>query len=188
MKRVGHAHYPIPVMATVNWARSTQPLPIVALVVAILVGLVPPASAELGGSTDPDDAVRRDLATVSLRHHSGTHRYKWRFTTYERFRLPNGGSFVLFIDSVGAGRWDYRLFLWFDGGHDGIVCSGGPRAGVGGAQRFSVLRYNAKRTSGWCTFRPVRRTKPVRWRVMSAPNDHPHFGRPFDRAPNIGWL
>ena len=163
-------------------------LPIVALVVAILVGLVPPASAELGGSTDPNDSVRRDLATVSLRHHSGTHRYKWRFTTYERFRLPNGGSFVLFIDSVGAGRWDYRLFLWFDGGHDGIVCSGGPRAGVGGAHRFRVTGLSVGRTSGWCTFRPVRRTKPVRWRVMSAPNDHPHFGRPFDRAPNIGWL
>ena len=163
-------------------------LAIAALVATILVGLALPASAELGGFTDPNESVRRDLATVSLRHHSGTHRYKWRFTTYDRFRLRNGGSFVIFLDSVGAGRWDYRLFLWFDGGHDGFVCSGGPRNGVGGAQRFSVLGYNVKPRSGWCTFRPVRRTKPVRWRVMSASTERPPFGRSFDQAPNVGWL
>jgi hypothetical protein len=158
------------------------------LITAMVVGLVPTASAALGGFTDPKDATRLDLATVSLRHHSGTHRYKWRFTTYERFRLRNGGSFLLFVDSVGAGRWDYGLHFWYDSGHEGVIFDRLIRPGVGGADRFTTTGGGLNPRSAFCTFKGIRRTKPIRWRVETVREQVKPFGDPLDSAPDIGWF
>ena len=165
-----------------------------ASVVVLLVSTVALSLPALGrrrtseGSHDPKDAsTRLDLATVSLRHHSETHRYKWRFTTYERFRLRNGGSILLLIDSVGAERYDYGLRLWYDGGH-GLICSGGPRPGVGGAGRFQIGVFRIEPRSGWCTFKGIRRTKALRWKVETFREQYEPLGVPLDRAPNVGWF
>lgn len=147
------------------------------------------ASAGLGSFHDAKDArTRLDLATVSLRRHSGTHRYKWRFTTYERFRLRRGGSFLLFIDSVGGGRWDYGLHFWYDPGHEGVIFDRLMRPGAGGEGRFTTTSGGIRPRSAFCTFKGIRRTKSLRWRVETVRQQEQPFGNPLDRAPDTGWF
>jgi hypothetical protein len=83
---------------------------------------------------------------------------------HERFRLRNGGSFLLFIDSVGAGSWDYGLHFWYDSGHEGVIFDRLIRPGVGGADRFTTTSGGLNPRSPFCTFKGIRRTKPIRWR------------------------
>ena len=154
-----------------------------------ILGFSPAASARLGGFTDGKDAATRlDVATTSLRFHPKTHRYKWSFSTFERFRLRNGGSFVLLVDSVGAARWDYRLYVWNDSGSSGIFCDRQMRPGVGGSQRFRPGRWDVKPKSGWCTFKPIRKNKMIQWRVMTVRDVQPPFEAAVDRAPDTGWF
>ena len=161
----------------------------VASAIALSTVSGPAASAQLGSFHDAKDAsTRLDLADVSLRFHPETRRYKWRFTTYERFRLRNGGSFLLFVDSVGAGRWDYRLHIWDDSGSSGVFCDGLPRAGAGGGRRFGPTSWHIEPSSGWCRFKGIRRDKPIRWRVLTVREQQRPFGVPLDRAPDAGWL
>ncbi len=147
------------------------------------------ASAQLGSFHDPQDtSLRLDLNDVSLRFHPQTHRYTWRFTTFERFRLANGGTVVLFIDSVGAGSWDYRLYMWDDPGSSGVFCDGGIRPGAGGERRFRPTSWRVRPRSGWCNFKGVRMTKPIRWRVITVIHQGKPFGPPVDLAPDSGWF
>jgi hypothetical protein len=147
------------------------------------------ASARLGSFHDAKDArTRLDVADVSLRFHPETRRYTWRFTTYERFRLGNGGSFLLFVDSVGAGRWDYRLHIWDDSGSSGVYCDGLRRAGAGGGRRFGPTSWHIEPSSAWCRFKGIRRDKPIRWRVVTVREQQRPFGAALDRAPNVGWF
>jgi hypothetical protein len=146
------------------------------------------ASAQLGAFHDPRDAsTRLDLATVSLRHHSGTHRYKWWFATYERFRLRNGGTFVLFIDSVGAQRWDYGIYVWYDPGH-GLACDIKVRLGSGVPDHLLPGPFDIRPRSGWCAFRGIRRNKALRWRAETVQHQGKPFGSPLDLAPDAGWF
>jgi hypothetical protein len=178
------------VAARRGWTSNALRMILILFAVSLTIsGFGPSASARLGGFEDGRDAATRlDVATTSLRFHPKTHRYKWSFSTFERFRLRNGGSFVLFVDSVGAARWDYRLYVWNDSGSSGIFCDGQLRAGVGGSQRFRPRRWDVKPKSGWCTFKPIRKNKMIQWRVMTVRDVHPPFGHAVDRAPDAGWF
>jgi hypothetical protein len=161
------------------------------LVVTMAVALAVPgtASARLGSFHDAKDAsTRLDLADVSLRHHAETHRYSWRFSTFERFRLANGGSILLLIDSVGTGHWDYRLHVWNDEGSGGVYCDGFTRPGAGGAHRFGPTNWDIQPRSGWCRFKGGRRDKSIRWRVLTVRKQQRPFGVALDRAPDTGWF
>ena len=171
-----------------RWTTKRFVLP-AALAVALTIVPGSAASARLGSFQDAEDAkTRLDLADVSLRFHPETRRYKWRFTTFERFRLRNGGSFLLFVDSVGGVRWDYRLHLWDDAGSSGIYCDGKHRAGAGGGRRFGPTSWQIEPTSGFCWFEGIRRDKQIRWKVVTAREQRWPFGAPLDRAPNVGWF
>ena len=162
------------------------------LVLSIAVALTieaSPASAHLGTFSDAKDAsTRLDLKEVSLRFHPATHRYVWRFSTFERFRLRNGGTFVLFIDSVGGPRWDFRLYVWDDSGSSGIFCDGQHRPGSGGGERFQPTRWRVKPKSGWCRAKGIRRDKPIAWRVITVQHQGKPFGHALDHAPDVGWF
>ena len=161
------------------------------LVLSIAVGLTlegSAASAHLGTFGDAKDAsTQLDLKEVSLRFHPATRRYVWRFSTYERFRLQNGGTFVLYIDSVGGPGWDFRLYVWDDSGSSGIFCDGGHRSGSGAQRRFGPTRWKVSPRSGWCRAKGIRRDKPVAWRVITVQHQGKPFGHALDHAPDAGW-
>lgn len=167
--------------------RRTRLIILLASTVAV-VAVGPPASARLGSFHDPRDASRLDLSRVSLEFHPEPRNYTWRFTTNQRFHLRNGGSILLFVDSVGAGRWDYRLHVWHDSGSSGVFCDRLIRPGLGGARRFAPTGWHIGPRSGWCRFKGVRRNKPVSWRAKTVSEQQRPFGTPLDRAPDVGWF
>jgi hypothetical protein len=174
-------------LTTKRRRRTARLLPLIALVIAFITA-GPAAWADFGTFPDPKDArTRLDIAETSLRFHPNTHRYKWRFATYERFRLRNGGTFVLFVDSVGAGRWDYGVYVWYDGGH-GLACDRNIRPGAGGLDHFLPGPFDINPRSGWCAFRGIRRNKMPRWRVETVRHQGKPFGNPLDRAPDGDWF
>ncbi len=170
-------------------ARRTRVCILIVLTMAVAFATPAAASAQLGSFRDAKDTGSRlDLAHVSLRFHARLHRYTWRFSTFQRFRLANGGTFVLFIDSVGAGRWDYRLYVWDDPGSSGVFCDRGTRPGAGSGSHLTPLAWDVAPRSGWCSFRGIRHTKPVRWRVITVRHQGKPFGPAVDRAPDSGWF
>lgn len=172
--------------APTRWARV--PILIV-LTMVVAVAAPGPASAQLGSFHDPkDSSIRLDIADASLRYHPETHRWVWRFTTFQRFRLANGGTIVLFIDSVGAGRWDYSLHIWDDTGSSGVFCDRDWRAGAVGGSGFEPIGWVVDPRSGWCSFKGLHRSKPIRWRVITVRHQGKPFGPAVDRAPDSGWF
>jgi hypothetical protein len=154
----------------------------------VLLGVVTSsstASAHLGWHRDGDDAVGRlDFRSARLTFESTERTYTWAFRTWESFNLRrNGGAVTLHVDSVGGRRWDYLLYLHYDGG---TICDAGMRMGAGNIQKFSPLIWGKEARFGWCRFKGINKNKPIRWRLTSYSSTiSPH--NVVDRAPSGGW-
>jgi hypothetical protein len=158
--------------------------------VALLAILIPhaPANAFLGSYRDGDDAIGRpDLSTVRLGLVTETQRYAFRYKTYLRYNLKRRGTIALYVDSVGERRWDYLLYLQWDGGSSGYFCDRDLRPGAGGAKTFASVKWEVEPRSGLCVFQGIRRTKPIRWRVVVYERVGIPEGNVVDTAPNTGW-
>ena len=130
-----------------RWTTKRFVLP-AALAVALTIVPGSAASARLGSFQDAEDAkTRLDLADVSLRFHPETRHFKWRFTTFERFRLRNGGSFLLFVNSLARDAGTTGS-TWDDAESEAIYCDGKHRAGAGGGRRFGPTSSQSSRPPG----------------------------------------
>ena len=173
-----------------RWTTKRFVLP-AALAVALTIVPGSAASARLGSFQDAEDAkTRLDLlADVSLRFHPETRRYKWRFTTFERFRLRNGeiGPYCLWTplarDAGTTGSTSGTMLgvrastaMGSTGPVPGEDVGSGPRAGKSSRPPGSV---GSKASAG---------DKQIRWKVVTAREQRWPFGAALDRAPNVGWF
>ena len=158
------------------------------LLVATVIALVlspQPASGHYLWHEDGDDTEGSlDLQGVRLLRRNEPNRGILRARTYENIDYGFAVQMELTIDSREGRRADRSVFLSFDGGSSGGICSvSNVKSGKGlGDCTFGLSRRLWRITFPW---KLLDATKHIRWKVTSHSLS---VDGPYDYAPDAGWF